>query len=249
MDEVTPGKGMRFGSLFAGVGGFDLGLERAGMQCAWQVEIDPFCRQVLAKHWPDVPRYEDVRDVGAGNLAWVDVIAGGFPCQDISNAGKREGIEGERSGLWTEFARIIRELRPRYVIVENVAALLVRGMGTVLGDLATCGYDAEWTMLSACAFGAPHSRPRVFVLAYATGSGCQARSADRLGIVTTGNGQATASPHSALSDPRRAWGRASTVERVADGVPHRVDRLRALGNAVLPQVAEWLGRRIVEAAS
>tara|TARA_R110002051_G_scaffold14406_1_gene46688 strand:- start:3045 stop:4253 length:1209 start_codon:yes stop_codon:yes gene_type:complete len=154
------------GSLFAGIGGFDLGLQRAGMSVQWQVEIDTWAREVLAKHWPDATRYEDVREVGAHNLAPVDVICGGFPCQDISNAGKRAGIEGERSGLWSEYARIIRELRPRYVIVENVAALLTRGLDTVLGDLAESGYDAEWDIISAAAVGAPHLRERVWIVAY-----------------------------------------------------------------------------------
>ena len=157
---------MRFGSLFAGIGGFDLGLERAGMECAWQVEIDPWARRVLARHWPSVPRYEDVKEVGHHNLEPVDVICGGFPCQDISHAGKRAGIGGERSGLWGEYARIIRELRPRYVIVENVGALLVRGIDVVLRDLAESGYDAEWDIISAAAVGAPHLRERVWIVAY-----------------------------------------------------------------------------------
>ena len=101
---------MRFGSLFAGIGGMDLGLERAGMECAWQVEIDPYCQKVLAKHWPDVQRFGDIKDCGAHNLEPVDLICGGFPCQDISLAGKGAGIEGERSGLWSEYHRIICEL-------------------------------------------------------------------------------------------------------------------------------------------
>ena len=158
---------MTFGSLFSGIGGIDLGLERAGMTCKWQVEIDPFCRKVLAKHWPDVRRYEDVRRVGIENLEPVDVIAGGFPCQDVSVAGKKAGIkEGTRSGLWFEFHRIICELRPRYVFVENVTGLLVDGMGIVLADLADAGYDAEWQVLSAADVGAPHLRKRVFIMAY-----------------------------------------------------------------------------------
>src|SRR5688572_178006 len=133
------------GSLFAGIGGFDLGFERAGFQVKWQVEIDPFCRAVLAKHWPDVRRYEDVRECcgsllrrTAGDLRcaecgrrdwlpYVDCIIGGFPCQDVSFAGDGEGLAGARSGLWREYARIISELRPRYVVVENVAALIQRG--------------------------------------------------------------------------------------------------------------------------
>ena len=153
------------GSLFAGIGGNDLGLERAGMRTLWQVELDPWCRRVLAKHWPDVERFEDVREVGAHNLSPVDLIAGGFPCQDISIAGRAAGIGGARSGLWGEFARIVRELRPRYVLVENSPVLTSRGMDVVLGDLAASGYDAEWDCLPAAAFGAPFVRDRVFVVA------------------------------------------------------------------------------------
>lgn len=159
-----------FGSLFSGIGGLDLGLERAGMQCAWQVEIDDYATKVLQKHWPNVTRFRDVRACGEHNLAPVDLIAGGFPCQDISDAGKQAGIEGERSGLWAEFYRIICELRPRFVLVENVAALLHRGMGRVLGDLAAGGYDAEWQILSAESIGAPHLRERVFIVAYPSGT-------------------------------------------------------------------------------
>jgi DNA (cytosine-5)-methyltransferase 1 len=154
------------GSLFAGIGGFDLGFERAGFKTAWQVEIDPYCQKVLAKNFPEAERFGDIRECGSHNLKPVDVICGGFPCQDISNAGLRVGIEGERSGLWKHYARIISELRPKYVLVENVAALLGRGMGVVLGDLATIGYDAEWEVLSAADVGAPHLRERIWVLAY-----------------------------------------------------------------------------------
>ena len=120
------------GSLFSGIGGFDLGLERAGMRVIWQSEIDPYASAVLKKHWPHVPNHGDVRTITADRVERPDVICGGFPCQDISNAGKRAGIDGERSGLWSEFARIIGDLRPGYVIVENVAALLGRGIERVL---------------------------------------------------------------------------------------------------------------------
>ena len=156
-----------FGSLFSGIGGIDLGLELAGMRCAWQVEIDPFCRQVLAKHWPGLPLFEDIKTVDAAQLAPVDVIAGGFPCQDVSSAGKRRGIEnGTRSGLWSEFNRLVCEARPLCVIVENVPGLLVSGIGRVLSDLAASGYDAEWDSISANSVGAPHIRDRVFITAY-----------------------------------------------------------------------------------
>ena len=156
-------------SLFSGIGAFDLGLARAGFTTTAFCEIDPYCRRVLAKHWPGVPCYDDVRSLTADRLRAdgisVDVIAGGFPCQDISVAGRGAGIDGERSGLWSEFARLIGEIRPRYVIVENVSALLSRGLAEVLGDLAEIGYDAEWHCIPAAAVGAPHIRDRIWIIA------------------------------------------------------------------------------------
>ena len=226
---------MTFGSLFAGIGGMDLGLERAGIQCRWQVEIDPFCRQVLTKHWPKVRKYGDIREVTGEQLGYVDCIAGGFPCQDVSHAGKRKGIDGARSGLWSEYRRLICELRPRFVLVENVTGLLDRGMGRVLGELAELGLDAQWTVLSACRFGAPHPRERVFILAYPAGER---------------QGQLRRLKCSEESTPKRDLRWASPeppCERVAYGVPYRAHQLKALGNAVVPQVAEWIGRRIIEA--
>jgi len=160
---------MKFGSLFAGIGGIDLGLERAGMECAWQVEPDDFCQKVLTKHWPDVPKYGDIRDVGKRNLETVDLISGGFPCQDVSLAGKRMGLEGERSTLWSEFYRIICEIRPEWVLIENVPGLLSSDNGkffrTILWNLSKGGYDAEWQTLSAKMFGAIHRRERLFIIA------------------------------------------------------------------------------------
>jgi DNA (cytosine-5)-methyltransferase 1 len=138
-----------FGSLFAGIGGFDLGFERAGMSCKWQVEIDDYANRVLAKHWPDVARHRDIRSVGGHNLSPVDIICGGFPCQDISYAGRGAGLDGERSGLFFEAVRLVCELRPRVVVLENVAALLTRGLDRVLGTLAEIGYDAEWHCIPA----------------------------------------------------------------------------------------------------
>ncbi len=274
---------LTFGSLFAGIGGLDIGLERAGMQCAWQVEIDDYATRVLERHWPNVARFRDVRDCGAGNLGPVDLICGGFPCQDVSFAGKRAGLGGERSTLWSEFARIVDEIKPRWVLAENVAGLLSANdgqfFGTVLRDLATIGYDAEWDCIPAAAVGAPHCRWRVFVVANANGGGLEVRTQlDSQAQQDSSDGD----PCGQYPDRRRnhvadaagrgaersgAWrdvgrfqeeilctGRYSDywavepdVGRVADGVPSRVDRLRCLGNAVVPQVAEWVGRRIVEA--
>lgn len=153
---------MIFGSLFTGIGGLDLGLERAGMRCAWQCEINPFCVRVLERHWPDVQRFGDVRRVQ--RFPAVDLIAGGFPCQPVSLAGKGLAQKDPR-WLWPEFARVVRMVRPRYVFVENVPGLLCRGIEDVLGDLASMGFDAEWGVLSAAAMGAPHLRKRVWIVA------------------------------------------------------------------------------------
>ena len=166
--EVT--KPFQLLDLFSGIGGFSLGLERSGgFKTVAFCEIEPFCRRVLAKHWPEVPCYDDIRLLTAERLAAdgiaVDAICGGFPCQDISHAGRGAGLNGDRSGLWFEYARLIGELRPRYVIVENVAALLVRGLERVLGSLAEIGYDAEWHCIPASAVGAPHIRDRIWIVA------------------------------------------------------------------------------------
>jgi DNA (cytosine-5)-methyltransferase 1 len=235
-EAVTP---LTFVSLFAGIGGLDLGLERAGMRCVGQVEIDEYATRVLAKHWPDVPRWRDVRDVGAHNLPACDLICGGFPCQDISEAGKREGLTGKRSGLWSEFARLVGEVRPRFVLVENVADLLVRGVDRVLGDLAALGYDAEWSIVSACAVGAPHTRERLFIVAY------------RDSIISQRRAQIAEQrwADSSMDAYKRHWATEPDVGRVVYGVPARVDRLRGLGNAVVPQVAEYIGQLIIAHAA
>jgi DNA (cytosine-5)-methyltransferase 1 len=161
------------GSLFSGIGGLEYGLELAGVgRTVWQVERDAFCRGVLARHWPEARRHDDVRTATAALLGPADVVCGGFPCQDISQAGRGAGLDGERSGLWFEFARLLSEMRPRprAVVVENVAALLSRGFDVVLSDLADLGYARrEWAVLRASDVGAPHQRARLFVLAYADG--------------------------------------------------------------------------------
>ena len=282
---------MNVGSLFSGIGGFDLGLERAGFKTSWFCEQDPFCRRVLDKHWPGVPCYADVRRIGAGIVEPVEVLAGGFPCQDLSVAGKGAGLDGERSGLWSEYARLIGELRPRYVIVENVPALLARGFGRVLGDLAALGYDAEWDCIPASAFGAPHRRDRVWIVAYPQSIG-QRESADETNaksdrrnartLVGSGGLRGGTDEGRPLHDTLRGrhgapqgqvrpgwnaplgsgggeaesfmggvvdgispWLDEPDIPRVATGVPDRVDRLRALGNALIPQIATWIGSRVM----
>jgi DNA (cytosine-5)-methyltransferase 1 len=224
--------------LFSGIGGFSLGLERAGMRTVAFCEIDPYARAVLRKHWPDVPCYEDVRAVTADRLradgVVVDVVCGGFPCTDISVAGQRAGLAGEQSGLWAEFARIVCELRPRYVIVENSQSLCVRGMGEIISDLVNAGYDAEWAGIPAAAIGACHLRAREWILAYSVGIG------DRLQAQTI-------LPGWIAPEYSGWWASEPRLARVAHGVSARVDRLRCLGNAVVPQVVEVIGRAIMAA--
>lgn len=267
--------------LFSGIGGFSLGLERTGgFKTVAFCEIEPFCRRVLAKHWPNVPIYEDVRELTAARLAAdgivVDVVCGGFPCQDISDAGFRIGIEGERSGLWSEYARLVRELRPRYVLVENVHALLYRGLDRVLGDLAEIGFDAEWHGIPAAAIGADHLRDRIWIIAYPNSAGAfevherrRERRAEEMGADAAGDysarlqglGDAGADGSDArdlfpwlglaLSSappfPGEHWACEPVLGRGAHGVPDRVDRMHALGNAVVPQIPELIGRAILSA--
>jgi DNA-cytosine methyltransferase len=155
---------MMFGSLFSGIGGIDLGLQRAGMTPAWHSEIEPYACRVLAKHWPDVPNLGDIRDIDWTGVAGVDLVAGGYPCQPFSHAGVRRGEEDPRH-LWPMFAECIRVVRPRYALLENVSGHLSLGFGSVLADLAALGYDAQWDCIPAAAVGAPHLRDRVFVIA------------------------------------------------------------------------------------
>ena len=159
---------MKFGSLFTGVGGFDLGFERAGMKCAYQVEHDKHCIEVLERRYPSVRRYEDVREVGKQNLEPVELICGGFPCQDLSVAGKRAGFTGERSSLWFEFERIIDEMQPKWVVIENVPGLLSSAngsdFGTILKSLDGFGYGVAWRVLDSQYFGVAQRRRRVFIV-------------------------------------------------------------------------------------
>lgn len=237
---------MLVGSLFTGIGGFDLGLERAGMRVLWQCESDAFCRSVLAQHWPNVPCYNDVRRIYRYSPP-VDVLCGGFPCQSVSHNGHGL-VQADERWLWPEFARLIGELRPRYVLVENVAALVGRGLDEVLTDLAALRYDAEWDCIRASDAGAPHRRERLYLVAYPE---CVGRE--------EGPRVFTGEPSQDL--PQQATWRGipdrnadgalrlvppPDVQRMADGLPLGLDRLRATGNALIPQIAEWIGRRILE---
>lgn len=264
------------GSLFSGAGLCDLGLEWAGMKHRFFCEVDPFCRSVLRRHWPGIPIYEDVRELRGADLPPVDVLCGGFPCQDVSlaAAGKRKGITGKRSGLWHEYARLIEEIRPGYVIIENVPGLLAAGVEAVLQDLAAVGYDAEWEVLPAAAVGAPHRRERVFLVAYPHSDG---RDPEHGVLSSLGRdvGEGDQSWRVApwlgvrIDRARRASIRETyggcVLRRVDDGSPERMDepesvkllpyelvpvwvhRLKSLGNAITPQQAYAVAACIMRA--
>ena len=285
---------MKVLDLFAGIGGFTLGLERAGFETVAFCEIDPYAKKVLRKNWPEVPIYDDVRAITADRLAAdgirVDVITGGFPCQDISTAGRQAGIEGERSGLWSECARLLGEIRPRYAIFENVTNLLNGDGGDwfkrVLGDISAIGYDAEWHCIPASAIGAHHHRDRIWIIAYPNCSDntrfnespsqrsgqitlkgseyfgrrsgeqnvadteCQHRR-DNEQLESSASEWTASATHTAAiceniarTTGQTLWRSEPDVGRVANGVPARSHRLKCLGNAVVPQIPELIGRAI-----
>ena len=240
---------MTFGSLFAGIGGFDLGLERAGLECRWQVEIDAYASSVLAKHWPGVTRWGDVRTFPVGDPGdWqVDLICAGVPCQPVSHAGKQKGASDER-WMWGEALRVVANLCPRFFVAENPIGLLNHDGGRtfhgILRAFASVGYVCEWHVIAAADVGAAHRRERVWLVAHADGmSGpqqqCDERRRERQGDALSRSLVAVRSQADGW------WSSEPSVGRVAHGVPNRVDRLRCLGNAVVPQVAEVIGRAIL----
>jgi len=299
---------MRVLDLFSGIGGFALGLERAGMETVAFCEIDPFCRQVLKKHWPDIPCHMDIRRLTKKDLPEIDLICGGFPCQDISVANTQGvGLEGKRSGLWKEYHRIIKEVKPRYVIIENVANLRNKGLNKVLKDVWSLGYDLEWHIIPAFSVGLPHQRERIWILAYSRqdsrgNSGTRRIKQDgkrgdgpkvwgSKAVEASGPGEA----HGAMAytDPERLeisgtyqanegegsegrahrtgsggndgrfikpesfakyrtsrgeikWSVEPELGRVVNGIPQRVDRIKSLGNAIVPHIAQLIGEAIIK---
>jgi DNA (cytosine-5)-methyltransferase 1 len=245
--------------LFSGIGGFSLGLERTGgFETVAFCEIEEFPRKVLKKHWPEVPCYHDVRELTAARLdsdgIAVDIITGGFPCQDISTAGKKAGIvDGTRSGLWSEIIRLACELRPQFLIVENVANLLAGPsckpggwFGRVLGDLAECGYDAQWENIPASAMGLPHLRERVWLVAYPQqGLREGIRLSDSFNVEKLGSGWTPRKISSFLGCARSPVQTHRHSLRKDDGFPETMDRLASLGNAVVPQIPELIGNAIL----
>ena len=234
------------GSLFSGIGGLDLGLERAGHKVIWQSEIDPFASKVLEKHWPGVPNYGDIKQIDWATVKRPDIICGGYPCQPFSLAGQRKGTNDPRH-LWPWVRTAISELRPRFAILENVRGHLTMGGLQVIGELAEIGYDAEWRVVSAAGLGAPHRRERLIIVAYP--NMFQLGDINKRGILQgthVARRKVFVTNNASVSDCRANsnWLSEPNVDRVANGIPNRVDRLRGLGNAVVPQVAEYIGRLI-----
>lgn len=285
------GRLFTYGSLFAGIGGIDLGFEWAGLKCRWQVEINPFCQRVLDKNFPNVERFTDVRQAGIHNLASVVAICGGFPCQPHSVAGQRRGAADDRD-LWPEYRRIVTDLEPAYVIGENVPGIRTTILDSVLSDLEGLGYAWQTFVIPACAHNAPHRRDRVWIVAYAGDSrlrglvqqeqiaqreaqthiggngkvqfmadaksdGWEQRNTHaggRFGRVGTGEKQRFGNDGQTLfrgqcRRERRSWREAEPgICRMANGVPDRVDRLGALGNAVVPQQAYFVATLVAQHA-
>ncbi|MCK4817181.1 DNA (cytosine-5-)-methyltransferase, partial [bacterium] len=230
---------MKVLDLFSGIGGFSLGLERAGMETIAFCEIEKYPRKVLAKHWPNIPIYEDVRNVTKKRLdadgIRPNVICGGFPCQDLSVAGNQKGIHAERSGLWSECARLLGEVRPEYAIFENVPALLSGDRGRwfqrVLFDISQVGYNAEWHCISASNIGFPHQRILQSNAANPNKTQLKGRSLS----------ERIQAQHALISNSCRGKDKPGVV-RMANGVPSQAHRLGCLGNAVVPQIPELIGR-------
>jgi DNA (cytosine-5)-methyltransferase 1 len=279
------------GSCFAGIGGFELGLERGipNSKTVWQIEQNKYCQTILQKHWPAATIYDDIREIDYDKIQTVNIICGGFPCQDISAAGKGKGIEhGDRSGLWRQMHRLINHIQPRVAVLENVPALLWknRGMHIVLQDLASIGYDAEWCTISARQFGAPHLRKRVFIIAYPMQIRCrqdeqqqshqthrdrqqvctksqeiqtqytnsqhsQANSINTITMESTRLSQCGCSKNDGIQQRNNTnyWQNFPTKPALChrdDGISNRLARLRALGNAIVPQCSEYIGKKIFE---
>jgi len=242
---------MRVLDLFSGIGGFALGLEACGMETVAFCEADGYARRVLRKHWPEAWLYDDVRTLTAKRLkadgiTGIDLVCGGFPCQDISAIGKGEGIDGAKSGLWSEYARIIREVRPRWVVAENSPCLRSRGSDRVLGDLEALGYSARPLVVGAIHAGADHRRQRVWIVANADRGRLQRANSPEKQV----GAEAIHKPTPQRDLRSRLCGRrlgSPGVWRAPDGLPDRAHRVRCLGNAVVPQVVEMIGRAILEA--
>lgn len=234
-------KKLTLGSLFAGIGGFDLAAKWAGIDTIWQVEIDPFCQKVLEKHFPNAKRYKDITKIKGGELESVDIISGGFPCQPFSKAGKRKGKTDDRY-LWPEMFRIIKDVKPKYVICENVIGIIDMAIEQVLSDLGSANYKTECFDIPACGIGAPHRRERIWIITYSTGKRWDCLDKNQKKRLPGFNTKSylkrwdskcniPIDVHGVLNKPMCG------SLRNDDGLSKGMDRLKSLGNAIVPQIA------------
>jgi DNA (cytosine-5)-methyltransferase 1 len=250
---------MNHGSLFNGIGGFQLAAKQMGWNNIFSCEIDNFCNQVTQKHYPNCIQYEDIRNTNFTiHRGTIDVLTGGFPCQDISNAKthtsnkkyEQNGITGKRSGLWFEMLRAIKEIKPAFVVAENVSSLTHKGLHTVLLCLSEIGYNAEWATLPASQFGAPHQRERIWIVAYPNSYGRKQESIILSQII---NKKIRETPEWQLSRTIcQTYGKKTLPQYcgIHDGVPlelHHAKRIAAIGNAIVPQIAFEIFKAIVSA--
>lgn len=238
-------KKLTLGSCFSGIGGFEKGAEMAGIKPLWSIENNPFCQSILKKNFKKIKVYGDIREIE--NLPTVDIVCGGFPCQDISVNGKGEGIKGEKSSLWGEMYRICCILRPPFIVIENSPALTSRGLCTILSDLAKIGYDAEWQCLSNYTFGFPHERERIYLVAYRNSVGTQSMVQKHKIFRPLFQLPKKTGQDNALFVAQ--WVKQYAENRVFgnnDGIPNYVDRVTAIGNTVNPIIAEWIFNLIKE---
>ncbi len=245
------------GSLFSGIGGFDLGFEKAGMEIRWQVEIDEFCQKVLKKHWPNVERFDDIKNIQ--ELPYVDLICGGFPCQPVSTCGRHKGDEDER-WLWPEFYRIVCMVKPEWIVVENAAGLLSAKngqlFGGILANLAQSGYDAEWQVFSASQFGLPHIRKRLFLVAYSNSKRLHKNIFSKKSYLQYDKERYKLSNDSSIYIDvfKRSYPNISDYIREANGISSKLDkfrkeRIKSLGNSIVPTIVEYIGKSIINSTN
>ncbi len=279
---------MKIGSLFSGIGGIEIGFEKQGFETEWFIESELYPQEIIKKRFPKAKIYGDIKKVDFTTVPRIDILTGGFPCQDISNAGKRAGIKGSRSSLWKYYFKSIRILQPRVALIENVSAIAGRGLNVVLADLASIGYDAEWYCVPASSVGAWHKRRRIFIIAYPHVHGQYTLRKDGRRVqsnkeqdIQAVSSEGIQSPSESIQDgsleyvsntneeglqggqetrdskesrqnreqqlTRQGWWSAEPkLGRVANGIPNRVDRIKCLGNAVVPQLAEVFAKAIKE---
>jgi len=225
--------------LFSGIGGFALAARWAGLKTVAFCEIEDFSRRVLSKNFPGIPIHKDIRELEGSKYEGIGIITGGFPCQNISRAGTGAGLSGHRSSLWSEMFRVIGEVRPKWVIIENASSLRGNGLASILQDLWTLGFDAEWHIISAACVGASHQRERTWIIANSDGGGCEAaRITESLGKVFAGETYKQLPPaESGRFLGREGWVPEPRMDRITDDVPGRMGEISGYGNAIVPQVA------------